>query len=113
MPETQPLRKTPIHGWHALNGAHWEPVGLWRRAYAYPHGGEDVHAAVAREVLTVRNKVGMLEHITPPVACAVGRQFLQRIQESWIKRAVRSYEGCHAATSHHSPSFFCWAMAPK
>ncbi|MEO0678710.1 MAG: sarcosine oxidase subunit alpha family protein, partial [Pseudomonadota bacterium] len=30
----QPLRKTPMHDWHAENGAHWEPVGHWRRPYA-------------------------------------------------------------------------------
>jgi sarcosine oxidase subunit alpha len=29
----QPLRRTPIHGWHETQGAHWEPVGLWRRPY--------------------------------------------------------------------------------
>ncbi|MFV0299917.1 MAG: sarcosine oxidase subunit alpha family protein [Paracoccus sp. (in: a-proteobacteria)] len=60
----QPLRKTPMHNWHTLNGAHWEPVGLWRRPYAYPKGGEDIHAAVTREVLAVRNAVGLLDAST-------------------------------------------------
>ncbi len=32
----QPIRKTPMHDWHEKNGAHWEPVGHWRRPYAYP-----------------------------------------------------------------------------
>ncbi|NNL18269.1 MAG: FAD-dependent oxidoreductase, partial [Boseongicola sp.] len=27
----QPVRQTPMHGWHEANGAHWEPVGHWRR----------------------------------------------------------------------------------
>ena len=34
----QPIRKTPVHDWHEENGAHWEPVGHWRRPYAFPVG---------------------------------------------------------------------------
>ncbi len=32
----QPLRRTPMHDWHETHGAHWEPVGQWRRAYMLP-----------------------------------------------------------------------------
>jgi sarcosine oxidase, subunit alpha len=60
----QPLRRTPLHDWHAANGAHWEPVGLWRRPYAYPRAGESVHQAVEREVLNVRHNVGLLDAST-------------------------------------------------
>lgn len=60
----QPLRRTPIHHWHEANGAHWEPVGLWRRPYAYPRGGETLHKAVEREVLNVRRNVGLLDAST-------------------------------------------------
>lgn len=60
----QPVRKTPIHPWHADHGATWEPVGLWRRPFAYLRPGEDVHAAVAREVLAVRHAVGLLDAST-------------------------------------------------
>ncbi len=60
----QPVRKTAIHDWHEANGAHWEPVGHWRRPYAFPQDGETVDEAVHREVLAVRNKVGLLDAST-------------------------------------------------
>ncbi|WP_411957687.1 sarcosine oxidase subunit alpha family protein [Paracoccus homiensis] len=60
----QPLRKTPMHDWHARNGASWEPVGHWRRPYCYRKGGEDRHAAVNREILAVRRGVGTLDAST-------------------------------------------------
>ncbi len=60
----QPVRKTPIHSWHEEQGAHWEPVGHWRRPYAFPRSGESVEEAVSREVLAVRNKVGLLDAST-------------------------------------------------
>ena len=60
----QPVRKTPIHAWHDASGAHWEPVGHWRRPYAYPMQGESVHEAVKREVLATRSGVGLLDAST-------------------------------------------------
>lgn len=60
----QPIRKTPIHDWHDANGAHWEPVGHWRRPYAFVKEGEDIQTAVNREVLATRNSVGLLDAST-------------------------------------------------
>ncbi len=60
----QPLRKTPLHAWHEGNGAHWEPVGAWRRPYCYRQDGESVHDAVTREVLATRNSLGLLDAST-------------------------------------------------
>ncbi len=60
----QPVRETPMHAWHAANGAHWEPVGHWRRAYAFVQNGESVDAAVRREVLATRNSAGLLDAST-------------------------------------------------
>ncbi|MEM8631033.1 MAG: sarcosine oxidase subunit alpha family protein [Pseudomonadota bacterium] len=60
----QPLRRTPIHDWHAENGAHWEPVGHWRRPYCFQRPGESVEHAVAREVTNTRLKVGLLDAST-------------------------------------------------
>jgi sarcosine oxidase subunit alpha len=59
-----PVRRTPIYRWHVDKGAVFEPVGQWRRAYTYPQGAEDKHAAIAREILSVRNKVGLLDAST-------------------------------------------------
>ena len=53
-PLFKPTRQTPIDPWHAANGAHWEPVGDWRRPYAYLRAGEDIPAAVTREILNTR-----------------------------------------------------------
>jgi len=60
----QPLRKTPMHDWHEVHGAHWEPVGQWRRPYCYLRTGEGTHDAVNREIRAVRNSVGLLDAST-------------------------------------------------
>ena len=60
----QPVRQTPMHGWHDANGADWEPVGHWRRPYAYVRSGETVHDAVMREVTNIRQGVGLLDAST-------------------------------------------------
>ena len=59
-----PVRQTPIFNWHKSHGATFEPVGQWRRAYTYTQVGEDKHASITREILCVRNKVGMLDAST-------------------------------------------------
>ena len=63
-PVFQPIRKTPIQGWHEAHGAEFEPVGQWRRPYAYPQTGERTHDAVMREVTNVRKGVGILDAST-------------------------------------------------
>ena len=60
----QPLRRTPIHGWHEANGAYFEPVGLWRRPYCFPRAGETHEQAVHREVLNTRAALGLLDAST-------------------------------------------------
>ncbi|MBO9464980.1 sarcosine oxidase subunit alpha family protein [Tropicibacter sp. R15_0] len=60
----QPIRKTPMHDWHEANGAHFEPVGHWRRPYAFVKSGESVKEAVHREVLATRNSLGLLDAST-------------------------------------------------
>ena len=59
-----PVRQTAVFDWHLEHGADFEPVGLWRRPYCYPKGSEDRRAAVNREVLAVRNRVGLLDAST-------------------------------------------------
>ena len=60
----QPVRKTPMHDWHQENGAYFEPVGLWRRPYTFPRGGENHAQSVNREVLNTRNALGLLDAST-------------------------------------------------
>ncbi len=60
----QPLRRTPMHGWHEKNGAYFEPVGLWRRPYCFPRAGETHEQAVHREVVNTRTALGLLDAST-------------------------------------------------
>lgn len=59
-----PIRQTPIFRWHKAQNAVFEPVGQWRRAYTYPRAGEDKHQSINREILAVRQKVGLLDAST-------------------------------------------------
>jgi sarcosine oxidase subunit alpha len=60
----QPVRRTPMHDWHAAHGADWEPVGQWRRPYTYRREGESRADAVNREVKNAREALGMLDAST-------------------------------------------------
>ncbi|MBO6853300.1 MAG: sarcosine oxidase subunit alpha family protein [Marivivens sp.] len=60
----QPIRRTPMYQWHEANGADFEPVGHWRRPYAFVRSGESVHDAVNREVMNTREKLGLLDAST-------------------------------------------------
>lgn len=57
-------RKTPIDSWADANGAVFEPVSQWRRAWYFPKAGEDMHKAVARECAATRKSVGMFDAST-------------------------------------------------
>ncbi len=59
-----PSRKTPIHEWAQENGAEFEPVSLWQRAWYFPRPGEDMHEAVDRECRTVRTSAGVFDAST-------------------------------------------------
>ena len=59
-----PVRRTPIHGWAEANGAAFEDVGLWKRAHYFARAGEDMPAAVAREVEGTRERVGLFDAST-------------------------------------------------
>lgn len=60
----EPIRTTAMHEWHVKHGALFEDVGQWKRPWYYPKTGEDIHAAVNREVLASRDGVGMLDAST-------------------------------------------------
>ncbi len=59
-----PVRKTPVFSWHEAEQANFEPVGEWRRPYCYPKMNEDRQAAVNREIMVVREGVGLLDAST-------------------------------------------------
>lgn len=81
-PLFQPTRKTAIDPWAEAQGAVFEPVAQWRRARYFPQGGEDMHAAVARECLAVRERVGIFDASTLGKIEVVGpdaAEFLNRM----------------------------------
>jgi sarcosine oxidase, subunit alpha len=59
-----PTRRTPTHPWAEANGAVFEDVGQWKRAWYFPRAGEDMHAAVNRECRTVRQAAGIFDAST-------------------------------------------------
>ena len=59
-----PERHTPMHAWHAEQGAVWEDVGQWKRPRYYPGTGEDMDAAVRRECVAARDGVAILDAST-------------------------------------------------
>ena len=59
-----PTRKTAMHGWAEAHGAVFEDVGQWKRAWYFPRAGEDMHAAVNRECVTVRKSAGLFDAST-------------------------------------------------
>jgi sarcosine oxidase subunit alpha len=84
-------RKTPIDAWAEENGAVFEPVSLWRRAWYFPRRGEDMHAAVTRECKAVRGSLGMFDASTLGKIEIVGpdaAEFLNRMYTNpWSKLA--------------------------
>ena len=78
----QPTRQTNIDGWAEENSAVFELVAQWRRARYFPISGEDMHAAVNRECVAVRNNVGIFDASTLGKIEVVGpdaAEFLNRM----------------------------------
>jgi sarcosine oxidase subunit alpha len=84
-------RKTPIDSWAEKNGAVFEPVSQWRRAWYFPKSGEDMHQAVARECAATRKSVGMFDASTLGKIEVIGPdavEFMNRMYTNpWTKLA--------------------------
>lgn len=77
-----PVRQTPIHGWAEEQGAAFENVGLWKRAWYFAKPGETMHEAVVRECMTVRRAAGLFDASTLGKIEVVGpdaAEFLNRL----------------------------------
>jgi sarcosine oxidase subunit alpha len=87
-----PVRTTPTHAWAHARGAVFENVGLWKRARYFPRGGEDMHAAVARECLAVRGGCGIFDASTLGKIEVVGpdaAEFMNRLYiNNWANLGV-------------------------
>ena len=78
----QPFQHLPAHISHAGLGAQFADMGGWLRPEYYPRAGENEEQTIAREVLAVRNAVGLLDY-SPlgklEVCGPDAREFLNRI----------------------------------
>ncbi len=81
-----------MHSWHEAEGAVFEDVGQWKRPRYYPRAGEDMHAAVAREVKAARTGIGILDASTLGKIDLQGRdaaELLNRVYtNAWSKLAI-------------------------
>ncbi|MEQ9044213.1 MAG: sarcosine oxidase subunit alpha family protein [Sneathiellaceae bacterium] len=90
-PLFDPLRRTPMQGWHERQGALLETVGQWQRPLCFPQAlpdgkREDRAAATRREVLAVRHAAGLLDASTlgkimvegPDAATFLNRLYVNR-----------------------------------
>ena len=85
-------RKTQIDGWAAENGAVFEPVGQWRRAWYFPKPGEDMDRAVRRECAATRRGLGIFDASTLGKIEVVGPdavEFMNRMYTNpWAKLGI-------------------------
>ena len=83
-----PVRRTPMHDWHAEHGATFVTVGPWMRARYYPRRGESMMDAINREALHVRRSVGIVDVSTLGKIEVRGRdagEFLHRVYINRIR----------------------------
>jgi sarcosine oxidase subunit alpha len=81
-----PLRLSPMHDWHTRVGANFVTVGLWLRAQYYARSGEGMMDAINREVLAVRNAVGMVDVSTLGKIEIQGRDAAEFLERVYINR---------------------------
>lgn len=58
------IRRTSMHEGAVARGAVFEDVGNWKRAWYFPQGDEDMHAAVNRECKITRQVAGLFDAST-------------------------------------------------
>ena len=83
-----PVRRTPMHDWHAAHGATFVTVGPWMRAQYYLRRGESMMDAINREAFHVRQSVGMVDVSTLGKIEVRGRdagEFLHRVYINRIR----------------------------
>ena len=77
-----PIRRTPMHDWHAKAGAPFITAGQWLRPQYYPRRGESIIDSINREALAVRRSVGVVDVSTLGKIAVQGRdagEFLERV----------------------------------
>jgi heterotetrameric sarcosine oxidase alpha subunit len=91
----EPTRRSPMHRWHEEAGAVFVDAGLWLRPRYYPRAGENMAAAVLREIRGVRDGVGLVDVTTlgkielqgPDAAVFLDRVFVNNVKTLAVGRA--------------------------
>ncbi len=87
-----PVRRTPSHDFAVSQGAPFENVAQWKRAWYFPKSGETLHQAVHREVQAIRSGVGLFDASTLGKIEVVGPDaaaFLELLYtNAWAKLGV-------------------------
>ena len=81
-----PVRRTPLHAWHAKAGAPFVTVGSWMRPQCYPRLGENLADAINREAVGVRTGVGMVDVSTLGKIEVRGRDAAEFLERVYINR---------------------------
>jgi len=81
-----PTRYTPMHDWHAAQGARFVNAGLWVRAQYYPRADETDLESINREVLAVRRGVGLVDVSTLGKIDVQGRDAAEFLERIYINR---------------------------
>ena len=91
-PHFRPVRRSPMHDWHAAHGAVFVEAADWLRPRYYPAGAETLEFVSRREAGHVRAKVGMVDISTLVKVDVQGpdaAEFLNRIYvNGWSKLPV-------------------------
>ncbi|MGH8130293.1 MAG: sarcosine oxidase subunit alpha family protein [Steroidobacteraceae bacterium] len=87
-----PVRLTSMHDRHVEAGAVFEDVGQWKRPWYYPRSRETMQAAVRRECVAVRERVGAIDASTLGKIDIQGpdaAEFLNRVYaNNWLKLPI-------------------------
>ncbi len=81
-----PVRRTPLHEWHARNQAHLQNSGVWKRPAYYPRTGESAQDAILRETRHVREKVGITDVSSLGKIDVQGRDAAEFLERIYINR---------------------------
>jgi len=88
-PHFRPRRLSPLHDWHAANGATFIEAGLWMRAWYYGWAGNTPESAYVKEMELVRKGVGLADVSTLGKIDVQGRdaaEFLNRVYVNGFAR---------------------------
>ncbi|WP_287207863.1 2Fe-2S iron-sulfur cluster-binding protein, partial [Mesorhizobium sp.] len=91
----KPIRRTPMHDWHAANGAQMLETGVWMRPLFYLASGRDADEACVAEMRLVRETAGLVDISTlgkievqgPDAAEFLDRVYVNRFAKLPIGRA--------------------------